>query len=397
MPDAIRPTALVVTATDKPQLAAALATHGLACITCTQAAQAFIRLARPEPIAVVIILEGVSGMTVPALAKSLRGLPGRNALPLLLVVEPGDTPPIALALARGIAVEEIARLAALPPGQWRPITDPVAPTVSAPQTAAATADNVILVVDDQEVNRLMLRLQVRSIGLPVETCDHGAAAVARVAAGGVRLVLMDCQMPEMDGYDATLAIRKAEAGTTRHLPIIAVTAHAMAENRQRCREVGMDDFLAKPVTQEQVLTVVKRWLSPAFPAPTGDTAGSGTSDAILDPQPLSNLEECSPGAGRQLSEILLTDLQPAENDLQRLLAAGDFHQLGRSAHKLKGASGSLGAIALYHTCAILEQDARNQQREACIRAMQATIEAIAQLRPVLQAYAETLPKTKTGT
>jgi two-component system sensor histidine kinase/response regulator len=389
-----RPTVLVIATSDHPllpPLAAALAAHGLGCQVRHQAAQAFVRLVRPdapdEPFVLAIILEGVSGMSVPALGRSLRGLPGRSGLPLLLVDDQPTGLVTSLVLPPPVTADQLARLAAKPPEQWKPASaSATTPAIAANVTAPATG--IILVVDDHEVNRMVLRRQAGAAGLPIETCNDGAAAVARVAAGGVRLVLMDCQMPVMDGYATTRTIRQAEAGTTRHLPIIAVTAHAMEENLQRCLDAGMDDFLSKPVTEEQLLAVIRRWLR----GPPAAAAGPASTPAVLDPTPLRTIEDRSPGAGRRLVGILLADLTVAQASFQQLLAEGALEALGQAAHKLKGASGSLGAMELYRTCHDLEQAARHRDEPASRRAVADALQAIARLQPLLTACAASLTK-----
>lgn len=401
MPDPRRPIALVLARADNPllpQLDEALAQQGLACVTCAQAAQAFIQLARRDAaeasIVVAIILEALSGMSVSTLAKSLRGLPGRAGLPLILVEDLAIAPVRALVLRPPVTVADLARLAATPPDRWVPTTagSPTAAAATDPRPGPIQQAGIILVVDDHPINRTMMCLQAKSAGLPIEACDDGAAAVTRVAAGGVRLVLMDCQMPVMDGYEATRAIRRSEAGTAHRLPIIAVTAHAMAENRQRCLEAGMDDFLAKPITQEQLVLTIKRWL--AAPVQTEVAAGEGhtKSGAILDPQPLLAIEQSAAGSGRMLAGILMADLQPFAEAVQQHLGGDDLAGLGQRAHKLKGASGSLGAMELYQACSDLEQEARRSDRAACARAAAVALQSVDRLRPVLSTFLESLPK-----
>jgi CheY-like chemotaxis protein/HPt (histidine-containing phosphotransfer) domain-containing protein len=394
--DAIRPTVLVVATANHPllpPLADALAAHGLGCQACSQAAQMFICMARPdapgERWVLAIILEGVSGMTVPALGRSLRGLPGRSGLPLLLVDGQTTALVTSLALPPPVTADQLARLAATPPGQWTSAPATTTAPASAAAGDSAPATGIILVVDDQEVNRMIMRLQVRAAGLPTEVCADGAAAVARVAAGGIRLVLMDCQMPIMDGYEATRAIRQAEAGTIRHLPIIAVTAHDTEENRQRCLDVGMDDFLAKPLTREQLLVVLRRWLQDP---PTDAPASDPSARVVFDPTPLRTIDRGTPGVGRQLADILLADLVRAQANFQQLLADGALDALGRAAHKLKGASGSLGAMELSQACSDLEQATRHQDDLVCRQKVADVLLAIARLQPHLTACAASLTK-----
>jgi CheY-like chemotaxis protein/HPt (histidine-containing phosphotransfer) domain-containing protein len=328
---------------------------------------------------------------VPALGRSLRGLPGRSGLPLLLVDGQTTALVTSLALPPPVTADQLARLAATPPGQWTSAPATTTAPASAAAGDSAPATGIILVVDDQEVNRMIMRLQARAAGLPTEVCADGAAAVARVAAGGVRLVLMDCQMPIMDGYEATRAIRQAEAGTTRRLPIIAVTAHDTEENRQRCLDTGMDDFLAKPLTREQLLVVLRRWLEdPPTDAPAAPSDPSAR--VIFDPTPLRTIDSVTPGVGRQLADILLADLVRAQATFQQLLADGALDALGRAAHKLKGASGSLGAMELSQACSDLEQATRHQDVVVSRQKVADALLAIARLQPLLTACAASLTK-----
>lgn len=402
MPDPHRPIALVLAKADHPllpPLGEALAQQGLACVTCAQAAQAFIQLARHEAtetgIVIALVLESLPGLSVSALAKSLRGLPGRSALPLILVEDLAMAPVRAMVLRPPASAADLARWAAMSPELWpraiaqAPMAVPTGPNPAL--SATSQEEGILLVVDDQLINRTVMCMQAKGAGLPVESCEDGAAAVARVAAGGVRLVLMDCQMPVMDGYEATRAIRRSETSPIR-LPIIAVTAHAMEENRQRCLEAGMDDFLSKPVTQEQLVPVIKRWLTaPAQLTHSGKGNVSATS-AILDTQPILAIDHYTPGTGRMLAGILLADLSTFHEAVQQHLSRDDLAGLGRVAHKLKGSSGSLGAMELHEACGTLEQAARKQDRTACAQAIPATILACERLRPVLTEFIASLQK-----
>ena len=100
---------------------------------------------------------------------------------------------------------------------------------------------------------------LEKLGYDVDTADDGAAAVDAFAAQPYDLILMDCRMPIMDGYEATEEIRKRE-DRDRHTPIIALTASAMADDRRKCREAGMDDYLAKPVKREILTETLRRWI-----------------------------------------------------------------------------------------------------------------------------------------
>ena len=118
----------------------------------------------------------------------------------------------------------------------------------------------VLIADDTQANRALLRAYLMRLGFETLMAEDGEQALTSLAAGHFSLVLMDCQMPVMDGYDATRALRQreAEAGLPR-LPVIALTAAAFENDREQCAAAGMDDFLSKPVVSEQLLAAIRRW------------------------------------------------------------------------------------------------------------------------------------------
>lgn len=130
---------------------------------------------------------------------------------------------------------------------------------SAPQAAARPKrDYRVLLVEDDPINRMIAEHQLRALGYEVETAETGRQALA-VLDRGFDAVLMDCQMPDLDGYETTHHIRQNEAPGKR-LPVIAVTAHAMKGEKEKCLAAGMDDFISKPFGQEELTAVLKRWL-----------------------------------------------------------------------------------------------------------------------------------------
>jgi signal transduction histidine kinase/ActR/RegA family two-component response regulator len=119
----------------------------------------------------------------------------------------------------------------------------------------------VLVVDDNEINQVVACKFLQKLGCQVEVARNGRAAVDSIAQATYDAVLMDCEMPEMNGYEATQEIRRQEQGTTRHLPIIALTGHALSEDEQKCRQAGMDDVLTKPMTLPTLRTKLERLLA----------------------------------------------------------------------------------------------------------------------------------------
>ncbi|MBI5304025.1 MAG: response regulator [Chloroflexi bacterium] len=135
---------------------------------------------------------------------------------------------------------------------------PVSPDI---KTAAPACSPRILVAEDNPINQRVAILQLGKLGYAAQTVESGGEAIRAVVADpdAYTLVLMDCQMPEMDGFEATRVIRKAELTSGRHLPIIAMTANAMEGDRERCLAAGMDDYISKPVKLENLENVIKKW------------------------------------------------------------------------------------------------------------------------------------------
>jgi CheY-like chemotaxis protein len=117
----------------------------------------------------------------------------------------------------------------------------------------------VLIADDNTVNQKVAQLHLAKIGVRADLVANGTEALNALRRIRYDLVLMDCQMPELDGYDATRAIRRGDAGNP-NVPVIAMTANAMQGDRERCLEAGMEDYIAKPVRQKELLAVLERWL-----------------------------------------------------------------------------------------------------------------------------------------
>ena len=124
------------------------------------------------------------------------------------------------------------------------------------------SDQRILLAEDNPINQKVALLQLGKLGFKAQTVGNGREALEAASNGGgaYDLVLMDCQMPEMDGFDAARAIRKAELTSGCHIPIIAMTANAMEGDRERCIAAGMDDYVSKPVSLEGLNKVLQLWL-----------------------------------------------------------------------------------------------------------------------------------------
>jgi two-component system, sensor histidine kinase and response regulator len=215
----------------------------------------------------------------------------------------------------------------------------------------------ILVAEDNEVNQKVAVKILERLGYRVEVADNGREAVDAAAKTPYEAILMDCQMPVMDGFAATAAIRESQ-GSLGHTPIIAMTASAMVGDREKCLAAGMDDYVSKPVSPESLQEVLIRWL----PRPSADSLeraegeGAGAEgESPVDPSVIDTLWSIDE-EGRLLEEVIETFLRIAPRRLESLREAlGDPATLERVAHSFLGSCGNLGARRMADLCARLEQ------------------------------------------
>jgi CheY-like chemotaxis protein len=127
----------------------------------------------------------------------------------------------------------------------------------------------VLVAEDNVVNQRVAIRMLETLGCRVEVANSGVEALKKLTSARYDLVFMDCQMPEMDGYEATREIRRRESRTGRRTPIVAMTGHALPDDRARCVDAGMDDFLCKPVRRDALADVIERHLAPSTAGDAG--------------------------------------------------------------------------------------------------------------------------------
>jgi signal transduction histidine kinase/HPt (histidine-containing phosphotransfer) domain-containing protein len=231
----------------------------------------------------------------------------------------------------------------------------------------------VLVVDDHALNQKVATLLLRELGLVAHAVGSGAEALEAISRIPYALVLMDCQMPDMDGFEATRIIRQQELESGRRIPIIAVTASAMEGDREACLAAGMDDYLAKPINQKQLRDMLERWLPSVLTvaAAQGDTSASRSDNAgpgqAMPLASLSNLSEVREAVGEEAAgKMLQIFLQTTPPLLEQLRDAVDHQNapaLRKAAHKLRGACTTIGATQMAESCHTVEQSARNEAWE----------------------------------
>ena len=244
---------------------------------------------------------------------------------------------------------------------------PVGDPVDLPQTGPGAMAGLrpgpagaptVLLVEDHPVNRRVLAGQLRVVGFDVDTAENGREALhALEYPGDYVLVLTDVNMPVMDGYTLAAAIRTRQASGIAALPVVGLSANVTSEERARCLASGMDDFMGKPTTIAALAATLRRWLPDLAwvesPAPPPHVRGSG----VLD---LSCLEELTGGNPEVGATILKDYLGSTAHDLADLghaLESGEIEGVRRAAHRLKGASQTVGALAVADLAAQIEEQA----------------------------------------
>jgi CheY-like chemotaxis protein/HPt (histidine-containing phosphotransfer) domain-containing protein len=212
----------------------------------------------------------------------------------------------------------------------------------------------VLVVEDNPVNQEVMRESLLQLGYRAKVVDNGQMAVDELARNTYPLIFMDCQMPVLDGYQATREIRRREQGGSR-VPIIAVTAHAFESERDKVLAAGMDGYISKPIKQSALLEALQRW----WP------------DGVRDEAPPSSLAASSTRSRRPSSA---PPIQPAEAvvrafmrvvpeqiaEIEAAIAGGDPRAVAAAAHKLKGGCLALGEATMATLCAQLEKSPDNR-------------------------------------
>jgi PAS domain S-box-containing protein len=220
-----------------------------------------------------------------------------------------------------------------------------------------TAPLRILLVEDGQVNQKVAVGFLTLRGHSVEVAGNGREALEALDREAFDVVLMDVEMPGMDGFEATAAIRRRQRAAASHTPIVAMTAHAMKGDRERCLQAGMDDYLSKPIDPAELYATVEKFTPHAALArPAGGAASSDASHARQPAAPArwNEADELQ----REINAAFLQECPTLVAEIEAALAAGDAIALGRAAHKLKGAAGVLSATPVVDAASALELFAR---------------------------------------
>ncbi len=350
--------------------------HAEACATAVELEQALAALPVDAPVTVMIDGRLIDADPL-AVATRCRAMPQRPSIVLLNRLGDAPTRPPAgvdAVLTKPVrSLQLSACLERLQGAPERARTDALG-------AGTATEHPVwrVLLVEDNAVNRRVAEHQLTRLGCFVGIAANGIEAIAAVAASAWDLVLMDCQMPVLDGFDATREIRHREANAPR-LPIIALTANAMSGDRAACLAAGMDDFLSKPIEPAALAACVERWATRGrqVPSPTSAAGaaaaapGAAGTNGVADggpPVDLAALHELTDGDTafqRELIDVFIASGDTTLAALRDALRSEDLPAVRRYAHSLKGASANLRARALAARALVLEEAAAAGNLAGC--------------------------------
>jgi PAS domain S-box-containing protein len=218
----------------------------------------------------------------------------------------------------------------------------------------------ILLVEDNPINQRVALSMLGRLGLSADLAEDGRQALKAVEEGGYDLALMDCQMPNMDGFEASAEIRRLEAAQGRsRTVIVALTANAMEGDRERCIAVGMDDYLPKPLRVDQLRVCLQRWLTPDPGTESVADAVSGRSDVmtslVIDPDVVEDLKELLGPGYPHFLDLFENKTAELMQKMEQAVSGGDAKALASAAHALKGSAGNLGAVSLVSVAQRIEQ------------------------------------------
>jgi len=354
--------------------------------------------ARGEPFDVAVLDYQMPEMDGLGFVNELRADPPISRIPCVVLSSLGDrtgvtnAASVAAWIAKPIRQSSLLRILGTVVGRT------AGREIIAPPTTVATSFHgaKVLLVEDNVVNQQVATKVLTSLGVSVELAVNGEEAFACARTEQFDLIFMDCQMPVMDGYAATRAIRDWEKSNGGHTPIIAMTANAMAGDRERCLAAGMDDYLSKPIKRDLIAEKLAQWLVPLGDSdptievrPARLRVHGSAKLAALDEQAVEQLRDLMQEDFGGVIEAWLVDTPEQLGTMERSLARWDLTTLTRCAHSLKSSSQSVGAAAVTAAAAKAEKLARERgSREQLASALAELRACVAEVRPALEALCD---------
>jgi PAS domain S-box-containing protein len=237
----------------------------------------------------------------------------------------------------------------------------------------------ILLVEDHEVNQMVTLNQLAMLGFEADCVGNGQEAIAKLEQQDYDIIFMDCQMPILDGYETTQEIRRRE-GSERHTIVIALTAHALPSDREKCLAAGMDDYLSKPIAQDALGAMLERWVKPTVKPsvvqindtvePHPQHSISFPDDTPLDLERLNAISRGKVTLQQQLVQAFIKNAQPGLEQMRLALQVNDCEIIVQQAHRIKGASANVGVKVMPEVTAQLERQARDNNLEGAIEKLE---------------------------
>jgi len=258
----------------------------------------------------------------------------------------------------------------------------------------------VLVVEDNEINRQVITIYLRMWGSESVFAENGKQAVDMAAGGGFDIILMDCLMPVMDGYQATEVIRNIERAKKSHrIPIIAMTANAMQGDREACIIAGMDDYISKPFNEDEAVEVISRWLTPMVAAKKDLEEPIHLDIDSFDRASFDKLAAMLGDNMPLLQEFVTTYLHSSEQYIKEMINAvqnKDNAQMLMSVHSLKSGSASMGCMRLSQLCGDAQSMLKNAEKfvgaEMAKLIIEEYKESSAQLEEYFRQYQDSIPQ-----
>jgi len=365
--------------------------------------------ARGAPYDIAIIDLGLPGMDALELARTIRFRGEITKLRLVMLTrrqvdirnarEAGIDACLAKPVRQTVLYECLVNVMA---GQSQ---EPAAPPVAREPASAAPAKirGNILLVEDNLINQQVALGILQIQGYNVTVVNNGREALDSHSQGDFDLILMDCHMPEMDGFEATREIRGRERTFTgKRVPIVALTANAMAQDREECLNAGMDDHLSKPFSMQTLQDMLDRWMPAAASVPATAAQPAPRSHAkageVLDRQVLEQLSKVrtngKPELLARVINLYLAESPKLVQKLKQAAGASDARAIARSAHSLKSSSANVGAKVLSGYCADIEASARRADTEEARKILAKIETEHGSVQSALSAEVETLATSK---
>ncbi len=241
----------------------------------------------------------------------------------------------------------------------------------------------ILLAEDNAVNQKMATRILEKRGHTVVVALDGRKALAALEQQQFDVVLMDVQMPEMDGFEATAAIREKEKATGTHIPIVAMTAYAMKGDRERCLEAGMDGYISKPIKSQELFDAIESLVDISTEPGTGASAPQ-QDDEVLDRAAVIASVDGDVEFLRELVEMFIEDYPRLLSEIREAVTRGDSKALESTAHTLKGSVGNFDAKAVFKAALKLENMGRNEDLSHAEEAYAALEKEFERLKPALE-------------